>query len=492
MTDGGRTSTDEPTRRSWKTGTEPGPEEDGGPRTRQDRGQLLLVGAVAVAIALLGVAVLFNATIYTESVPDRGTIAASHDAEGYIEAVRQDTARLMGVLGTDGSVGTAELRGNLTTYNRRLQEVVADGKPAYIQVSLNETDSDTDQLIVQDAPEDFRSVDGDAGWSLVDAANATNVTSFGMTVDQVDASDRFELNASSTTTDDWWELAVYRDAGGDVVVETTTDDGGASTCTVGSIPVTLNETGVVGGGCSYAFADGVSGPYTLTFDGGQHAQGTYRIAVNGSVPTGNLSPDGSDSPSLETVIVAASVDLVYETPDVSVRTTIDDVEPLAPADGPTVTTLLDDGFEGGLGAWQEIGSVDTFTQSVYSDQGAAATIAGDDGDASGLRTAASYDTSAYDEVTVEAWVKAGGGSDHPEEYDGEYFYVQYRDDGGAWEAIREFDSYSQGEEFTVSATITDPDAFHDDFALRLVRNEADHRNDEWHVDSVVVVGREVP
>ena len=46
---------------------------------RRDRGQLLLVGAVAIAFIILGVVVVFNGVLYTQTISGGGTTAETRD-----------------------------------------------------------------------------------------------------------------------------------------------------------------------------------------------------------------------------------------------------------------------------------------------------------------------------------------------------------------------------------------------------------------------------
>ena len=101
------------------------------------RGQLVLAGSVAVAVAVVGVAVLLNAAVYTDAaaVDDRPREATAA-AERYREVVETDLRRLVNETGGEGLPSEAALRSNVSTYSDRVARSAARSAEASLDVRL--------------------------------------------------------------------------------------------------------------------------------------------------------------------------------------------------------------------------------------------------------------------------------------------------------------------------------------------------------------------
>lgn len=95
------------------------------------RGQLILAGSVAIAVAVLGAAVLLNAAMYTDSMASADRPRSVAAAERYEQTVENDLRRL--VAETDGA---AELRRNVTAYDERIALAAARSASASLEVEL--------------------------------------------------------------------------------------------------------------------------------------------------------------------------------------------------------------------------------------------------------------------------------------------------------------------------------------------------------------------
>lgn len=67
-----------------------GPPEDG-----TDRAQLLLVGAVAIALIFLALVVVFNTVLFTDSTTPTEPLESAEEARSFEEQVRNDTRQIM-------------------------------------------------------------------------------------------------------------------------------------------------------------------------------------------------------------------------------------------------------------------------------------------------------------------------------------------------------------------------------------------------------------
>jgi len=161
---------------------------------------------------------------------------------------------------------------------------------------------------------------------------------------------------------------------------------------------------------------------------------------------------------------------------------------------PVFREIIDD-FDGGqsLGAnpnWTAVGEnpgevfVDEDAATARSDPGAV-NIA-DIGSDGGIESR-SMDTRGLSEVSVSASVREGD-PDGDEPNSGEDLVFEYRNDAGTWvEVQRAAATGSQQPYDHYSATITNADAFHDDFAVRIVQVSTNSNPDNWFVDDVCVV-----
>ncbi|WP_227133525.1 PKD domain-containing protein [Halorubellus salinus] len=95
------------------------------------------------------------------------------------------------------------------------------------------------------------------------------------------------------------------------------------------------------------------------------------------------------------------------------------------------------------------------------------------------------DTSGRPSVNVTLAVKQGEpGGDPPES--GEALLVQYRASDGTWTTVQTIAATGSNEPYQqVSATLTDPNALHSNFAVRIVQTSTTY-DDSWFVDDICV------
>jgi len=107
----------------------------GGRDVVPDRGQLLLAGSVVLAVAVLGVAVLLNASMYAGAgMAGEHPAAATESAGQYESLVEADLHRLV-----NDTADEDALRANVTTYADRLARVAARSDGAVLDVRLVST-----------------------------------------------------------------------------------------------------------------------------------------------------------------------------------------------------------------------------------------------------------------------------------------------------------------------------------------------------------------
>lgn len=110
-----------------------------------DRGQLLLVGAVSIALIFLGLVVVFNTVLFTDSTNPTEPLESGEEARSFKEEVRNDTrmilVRVANETGADSGVAfTDPAEENITRYSVMMSTSYADTGPVYAAVKNVQVD----------------------------------------------------------------------------------------------------------------------------------------------------------------------------------------------------------------------------------------------------------------------------------------------------------------------------------------------------------------
>ena len=319
----------------------------------RSRAQLLLVGALALAVIFLSLSLLLNSVIYTENLATRQTHADVEKAETFRSAV---------VDGLGGAVAHA---------NRRNVTGFADRRDAYraatddwipMLANYSATDGlagDVDRAGVQQ------------GTRIVDANASTGIVNRNGDGDWTMATDssvrRFRLNVTLSSVDSPDDTTITIDDGTaqDVIVE---DDGsgpqvtvvGRGTCELTRGHIDLGAGRVDGDYCppladvrptgtvnvSVSNGDRIDATYSFVVD--RHPEG-FRTAVDTANVPGQCTPPSpptysttaGDDPYTTPAIYAATARIGVATRDLDHRRTVRAApgEAGEPATGPTFTTF---------------------------------------------------------------------------------------------------------------------------------------------------------
>jgi hypothetical protein len=293
---------------------------DGAATGGRDRAQLILVGAFALAVMFVALALVMNAAIYTENLATRSESAGTADTQSFERATTTAAIEALEyaneVTASEGTSGYAELEANVsdameTYYNVTRQQQARRGQ--LVEVDIASTTQGTN---IFDNENDFRGPSGGDDWRL--ASNVDDTRKFRIDVDSFDTTsdDEFRVVANYTET---WYLNVSHDATYEVGIN---DSGSYTACpTPGAPPFTIDvSAGTVGGThCPALDLHEVPGPYHLEFENGSVAGGEYSVFVD-EVESWS-SPD-SDDPVANEALYDMEVDLTYWTPELRYRTTI--------------------------------------------------------------------------------------------------------------------------------------------------------------------------
>jgi hypothetical protein len=342
----------------------------------ENRGQVLLIGAVTIGVLLVGIALLVNAVVFTESAAVTGTRVGVDDAREVEATVERDTTGLMTASArSEGYVRKDEFESDLERYQSHLNNATVEERPAVVEIRVNDSRTTTAGLFVQDpsaSPPNLVNDDGDEEWTFADDVTRVPVFEVNLTRVPVGPTERFVVrieNASGA----YWELSAYRSppASNEVHVETrsSSSPGWTEICTR---PGPLSSSGdlrwTLDGGLidldpcdrSTPFATGVAPPYSLSFDQstvtGQKAQGSYRIATDGNARPSNFDDPGD--PNIVPTLYDVSLDVTYRSPSVTYRTDVNASVVDESAADPDEVVFVDTG--GGLRTLDADGTVTNY------------------------------------------------------------------------------------------------------------------------------------
>lgn len=288
-----------------------------------ERGQLLLVAAIGLAVLFVMLALILNTAIYAEA------IATQHDASQhergaieYQESVHRGVSGSIARVNAQNDSSYESLDANLSTQVDEWSEsarrhAAVDGASA--SASLVDTTNGT--RIVHDGSQ-FTDRDGAANWTPVESVSNVRAVRMNVTADSLyEAAD-----GSCTESDgcfyvevedgsDVWRLFVYRTDDGNVTTRVDTPSG-SGTCDASGESVEIDVTaGTVNGErCPHlSFAEGVGAPYDVTYVNADRIEGSYELTVDRSYDQLSSSPHYGDdgSPRVERAIYAANVSVAY-------------------------------------------------------------------------------------------------------------------------------------------------------------------------------------
>lgn len=294
---------------TWRSRTEPS--EPGA-----ERGQIMIIGAVAMALLFVMLAVAVNAGVMATDVSGQDTddaIQAFHQTE---HALANSIAHANANHATDHAALTRNLTADLSATERALTDEYATTGASY---TLSAPTTTNRTVVVQDnASRNFTDATGATAWTPIDGVDATE--GFTMVVDRdglpkPDAADRFRLTIANATAT--WELGLTHDRDtGDLKLDVTTPSG-TNTCDEKNETAAFDlvNGSLAGEHCrDLAFQEVLDGPYTVQYANADNVTGEYELNVTGgnAVPPASYT-QGTGSPRANVSIASATVSYTYET-----------------------------------------------------------------------------------------------------------------------------------------------------------------------------------
>jgi len=317
------------------------------PASGSDRGQLIVVTALVIAVAMVALVLFVNTAIYTENLATRGADVGESEALDYRATLASGAA---GVIERENFAeygDRANVEENVTagiaTVDRELgRTLLVDGAGASINDSA--TDYGDGILIRQTDPSRNMTPNSQlaVNWTVAEDVGGTRNAS--MTVDaaslaQADEStaesDAFHVVAADSASAAEWHLYLYEDqatGATTLAVKNGSESGATAVCTASGSTVHVGLTNASFGGdpCpALSWAKGVSGDYDVEYRNPGEAEGTYDLTVAGDEGSlglgvlGNLNEGpGASSPYYVPAVYDAELRFRYESSDLSYEATI--------------------------------------------------------------------------------------------------------------------------------------------------------------------------
>ncbi|RKS82932.1 hypothetical protein BDK61_2257 [Haloarcula quadrata] len=291
-----------------------------------ERGQLLLIGGVAIAIVVFSTILFAHSLAVTDGITTTGsadTIERSADREASVE---RDLGRLAAeTRGDDLDEFEARYENALQNYTETHNRVVGGSGGAYLNATLNESASlgnETQQPSSKDIDDPNG---GPKPKEWVVAKNVTRIAVFNFTFTKGhDSGKPFNITVEGADGN-WWSLEVSLNGTSPKNKTITVRDSTPMSPTVAcsapnSGPGNTLEVDLVAGTCNKGsgfrtFSDVTKPPYDINVIKGQKAEGTYRFAAIGDFP-------GTSYDSVDPYPVVPAIDVTYDTPSASYNRTV--------------------------------------------------------------------------------------------------------------------------------------------------------------------------
>ncbi|ELZ97294.1 hypothetical protein C439_18268 [Haloferax mediterranei ATCC 33500] len=289
----------------------------------RDRAQLLLVGAFAIAVLVLSLALVLNGAAQTETLATESTdVHDGRDAVRFEHSVRRGVGGTVESVNRRNNTSYADLKDALKTAVNDWDAVAARGSAGEgVSTSVNYRSMERGSRIEQTTTRDFSDATGTENWTL--ASSVTQTRDYRMNVSRTSLSSDCSSGCFEIVADDGsdtWRASFTED--GSEIEMTVVAPSGTDTCRVAadSAVVNLSAGTMDDGACSFpGFADGLSGPYSISYENGSLGEGTYEQEVDTSVT--NDTRYAAGGPTVSPSIYSTNVSVTYETPQLMYNTT---------------------------------------------------------------------------------------------------------------------------------------------------------------------------
>ncbi|WP_338728234.1 hypothetical protein [Haladaptatus sp. DJG-WS-42] len=293
-----------------------------------DRGQIILVIGLVLAVMFVALSLVLNTAIFTENLATRSNDGAADSAIEYHHDAIASTQDAIEYANANDNADYPTLEASVEKSVRDYNNLSSIHNARNGKVTDAVVTSHTRGIQVeQRASSTLTNRTGTASWTL--ATDAEGVRNFRMNVNPESTSctqfsDCFYVELEDASGDTW-RMNVEEDGSGnvEVAVENAT---GTYTCSTTSATAWINVTaGTVGGQPCDAlqFGQGLSPDYDVRFVNGDQTVGTYELVI-GSNSFDSAQYGSTDSePDYEDAIYATTIDITYKHPDLTYSNTVE-------------------------------------------------------------------------------------------------------------------------------------------------------------------------
>jgi len=296
---------------------------------RSERAQLILVGSITIALVIVGLTVVVNTVLFTESVGSSSLDNRIDETSEFDSEVISGTRSLVFRLGHNSrNVTERELRAwvtsNITRYSRAAAQSYAASRPVAVSVNFSNA-SAIGNRTVQSTDRNITDNSGTEDWTVV---SAKTVGWFTLNVDAFDTStDHLYVNASNATSGNWVNISINRTQRNNVSVTSAVSfaDDGQGTCTPvdGRVLLDLYAGASLTNSLSPCTFNGTSildAPYSIRVTNGKNLVGKYSLVTAETLSAypacDGLSPAAAD-PCVAPVLWTANVSTAFEGESIS-------------------------------------------------------------------------------------------------------------------------------------------------------------------------------
>mgnify|MGYP000153299187 CR=1 FL=1 len=307
------------------------------PDRRLDRAgetaQIVLVGAVAMAFIIVGLVVVANTVLYSESVGSEGSLSSADETAEFQGIARDSAASTVyrvnerNDFSTNGAGQDAlddAVRNNIVNLSNLLATEYGQEYGVFVDIEPDLANSEYGARIEQDTETFFNNSDG-AGdtWNPVDSSTTVAEFEASFNVSEMSPpsllSDPFRMRLEGSGGD--VRFLTFYNQSGDLAIDSANSriSLGSITpdCTVSTgefVLVDISNGSVPGTDCTFDSLDSLEGPYTVEFEDGDAAVGTYSFVVE-NYAVGDQSKyanAGGGQPYSSTVYWSIAADITYE------------------------------------------------------------------------------------------------------------------------------------------------------------------------------------
>ncbi|MCG1002692.1 MULTISPECIES: hypothetical protein [Halobacterium] len=299
----------------------------------RDRGQLLLVAGLGLALAFVVLALVLNAVVFTENLATRNH-GETDDVVGHERAVEGAVGGLLVQANTYNDTNASTLRAALddgvATWDANASLLTASGGTV---TAAAVADVENGTRVAQSNERNFSNATGAGDWVAARGVGETRrfeavVTPTGgdpLTVNVSDGAASWRVEVADEGTDT--NVTAFLNG---TLVATHTEP--AETVAVDITDGTVNGTRVA----NWTFAENVSAPYDVRVANGENAEGRYGFVVDvpnaeDSVPSDTYASRDSGLPAVAPALYSATVNVTVRDDRVTYETNVS----VAPEDSPS-------------------------------------------------------------------------------------------------------------------------------------------------------------